>query len=74
MPLDPTRGLTALHMNPRANVLTYVGSWPVSVKLNPSWKTEISKSTWIKLCIRSNYLNIQIVSVVTLVKVELKRG
>ena len=31
-----------------ANVLMRVGSWPMVIKLNPSWKTEVSKSAWIK--------------------------
>ena len=34
----------------RANALTYVGLWPMAIKLNPSWKTEVSKSAWIKPC------------------------
>ena len=34
----------------RANVLTYVGLWSTAIKLNPSWKMEVSKSAWIKGC------------------------
>ena len=46
-------GFTALHMNPQlqvANVLPHVGLLPTVIKLNPSWKTEVSKSAWIKPC------------------------
>ena len=32
----------------RANVLTHVGLWSMAIKLNPSWKTVVSKSAWIK--------------------------
>ena len=28
----------------------HVGLWPTAIKLNPLWKTEVSKSAWIKLC------------------------
>ena len=33
-----------------ANVLTHTGLWPAAIKLNLSWKTEVSKSAWIKPC------------------------
>ena len=33
----------------RTNVLTHVGwVWPAAIKLNPSGKTEVRKSPWIK--------------------------
>ena len=32
----------------RANVLRYVGLWHMAIKLNLSWKMEVSKSAWIK--------------------------
>ena len=32
----------------KANVLTHIGLWPTATKLNPSWKTEVSKSASIK--------------------------
>ena len=44
-------GFTVLHMNPQlqeSNVLMHVVSWPMAIKLNPSWKTEVSKGAWIK--------------------------
>ena len=50
-PWTPQGGLTAPHMNPpaaSANVLTYIGLWSMTIKLNPSWKTEVNKSAWIK--------------------------
>ena len=28
----------------------HVGLWPMAIKLNPLWKTEVSKSAWIKPC------------------------
>ena len=28
-------------------MLIYVGLWPTVIKLNPSWKTEVSESAWI---------------------------
>ena len=31
-----------------ANVVTHVRLWPIAVKINLSWKTEVSKSAWIK--------------------------
>ena len=30
-----------------ANMLTHIGLWAMAIKLNPSWKMEVSKSTWI---------------------------
>ena len=39
----------------RANVVTYVGLWPTAIKLNPSWKTEVSRSAWIKPCHTNEY-------------------
>ena len=33
-----------------ANVLMQVGLWSRAIKLNPSWKTEVSKYAWIKPC------------------------
>ena len=45
---------TAPHTNPQlqgANVLTHVELWPVNMKLNPSWKMEVSKSAWINIYI-----------------------
>ena len=38
------------HEAARANVLTHVGLWPMIIKLNSSWKMEVSKSAWIKSC------------------------
>ena len=32
----------------KGNVLTYIGLGPMSIKHNPSWKVEVSKSAWIK--------------------------
>ena len=32
----------------RTNMLAYIGLCPTTIKLNPSWKTEVSKSAWIK--------------------------
>ena len=32
----------------RANMLTHIELWPTAIKLNPSWKTEVRKSTWTK--------------------------
>ena len=34
-----------------------VGLWPMAIKLNPSWKTEVSKSTWIKHCLLRQLLS-----------------
>ena len=34
----------------RQCVQTHIGLLPVAIKLNPSWKTEVSKSAWIKPC------------------------
>ena len=54
----PQDGLIAPHMNTPAawaNMLKYVGLWPMAIKLNPLWKTEVSKSAWIKFCINWNY-------------------
>ena len=52
---DPyKRVFAAPHMNDQlqgASMLMYVGVWPMTIKLNPSWKTEVSKSAWIKPCI-----------------------
>ena len=36
------------HSAARANMVTFVGLWPTAIKLNPSWKTDVSKSAWIK--------------------------
>ena len=38
--------------NPAARVivLTYIGLSSMAIKLNPSWKNEVSKSVWIKPC------------------------
>ena len=30
------------------NMLTHIGLWPRAIKLTPFWKTELSKSAWIK--------------------------
>ena len=41
------RGFTAPHMIPHlqgSNMLTDVVLWTSTIKLNPSWKTEVSKS------------------------------
>ena len=32
----------------RVNMLMHVALWPTAIKLNPSWKTEINKSAWVK--------------------------
>ena len=32
----------------KANMLPHVALWPMAIKLNPSWKTEVCKSNWIK--------------------------
>ena len=51
LPLDPTKGDYSAPYEPPAegaNVLMRVGSWPTVIKLNPSWKTEFSKSACIK--------------------------
>ena len=45
------QGFTAPHMNPQlpgSTVLMHIVSWPMTIKLNPSWKTEVSKCAWIK--------------------------
>ena len=34
----------------RINMLMHVGLWLTTIKLNPLWKTEVSKSAWIKSC------------------------
>lgn len=42
---------TALHMDTQlqgANVLMHAGIWPMTIEPNPSWKTEVTKSAWIK--------------------------
>ena len=55
--LDPNRGdyystpYKSLVAMP--NRLTHVGLWPRAMKLNPSWKTEVSKNAWMKPCITS---------------------
>ena len=33
----------------------YVGLWTTAIKLNPSWKTEVSRSAWIKPCHTNEY-------------------
>ena len=61
LPLNPTRGTYSAHYEPqaaRANMLTHNGLWPTTIKLNPSWKTEISKSAWIKPWYIYTYLEI----------------
>ena len=47
----PHKGNLQCSLEPKAagaNVLTHVGLWPMTIKLKPSWKLEISKSAWIK--------------------------
>ena len=54
----PQRGLAAPHMNSqlqRVNVLMHIPHG----KVNPSWKTEVSKSAWIKPCNESAVVKIQ---------------
>ena len=34
----------------KINVLAHIGLWPMIIKLNPSWKMEVSQSTWISPC------------------------
>ena len=40
LPLEPAAA--------RTNMLTHVGLWAMNIKPNPSWKTKVSKSAWIK--------------------------
>ena len=43
-------GFAAPHMNLQLQeviLLMHIGLWPTSVKLNPSWKSEVSRSAWI---------------------------
>ena len=45
------QGFTAPHMNPQlqgSTVLMHIVSWSMTIKLNPSWKTEVSKCAWKK--------------------------
>ena len=35
----------------RTNALMYIGLCPTATKLNPPWKTEVSKNAWINLCL-----------------------
>ena len=35
-------------LNKAVRVLMPIGLWPTCIKLNPSWKAEISNSAWIK--------------------------
>ena len=42
----------------RGNMLTYDGLWPTAIKLNPLWKTEVSKSAWIKPCLWTQKIKI----------------
>ena len=43
VPLSPLEPPAA-----RANVLTHIALWPTAIKLSPLWKSEVSKSAWIK--------------------------
>ena len=55
-PWTPQGQFTARHINPQlqgVNVLMHVGLWPMAIKLNPLWKTRVSKNAWIKPCWRS---------------------
>ena len=43
-------GFPAPHMNPQLQeviLLMHIGLWPTSIKLNLSWKSEVSRSAWI---------------------------
>ena len=53
LPLETTRRPYSPSTEPpaaRVNILMYVWLWPLAIKLNLSWKTEVSKSAWITLC------------------------
>ena len=55
-PLEPTAA--------KANVLMPVGLWPMNMKLNLSWKTEVTKNAWRKPCIpifKNKNINISLV-------------
>ena len=43
-----------------ANVLMHVGLWPITIILNPSWKTEVRKSAWIKPWFPMRYFKISL--------------
>ena len=48
-PLDPTRRAYSAPYEPQAaSANVHIGLWPMAVKLDPAWKTEVSKSAWIK--------------------------
>ena len=52
---NPKRRFRAPHRNPQVqgyNMLTHSWLWPTGIKLNPSWKMEVSKSAWIKPWLR----------------------
>ena len=41
-------------LNPQLQGSTHhLGLWLTAIKLNPLWKTEVSKSAWIKACLRN---------------------
>ena len=52
LPWTPQAGFTAPQMNTQLQgsneLMHHVGLWPMVIKLNPSWKREVSKSAWIK--------------------------
>ena len=53
------------------NMLTHIGLWPRAIKLNPLWKTELSKSAWIKpwwTCYSSSILMVLIKCLLHLIK------
>ena len=51
----------------RANRLTYIGFWPMTIKLNPSWKMDVSKSACIKLLYMAVLHSICVSSLITVI-------